>query len=180
MYAIRESKVKVNGEMVPTFCRSVQEENVSMLVADAGTRLYPVGRLDLNSEGLLIMTDDGTFANHLMHPSNSILKTYEVRVEGKDINTALNILRGPIEIEGTYVQAKAAELKASSGKKASLLITIGEGKNREVRKMCAAAGLKVTELKRIREGILDLGDLESGRWRYLTTDEIESFSREDA
>lgn len=155
-------------------------KNVSMLIADAGTRIYPVGRLDLNSEGLLIMTNDGDFANRLMHPSNNIFKTYSVTVTGDDIPASVEILRGPVEIDGTSVKAKAVELSNICGTEAMLHITIGEGKNREVRKMCAFAGLKVLGLKRIKEGSLELGDLKSGQWRYLTTEEIDSFRMDDA
>lgn len=165
---------------VTTMSDEKGRKNVSMLVADAGIRLYPVGRLDLNSEGLLIMTNDGDFANRLMHPSNDILKTYEVRVTGDDIKGALDVLSGPIEIDGTVVNAKSVELKALSSCDAVLQITIGEGKNREVRKMCAYAGLKVKELRRIKEGSLELGGLKSGKWRYLTPEEINSFYEDEA
>ena len=150
-------------------------KDVSMLTADAGVRLYPVGRLDLNSEGLLIMTNDGEFANRLMHPSNNILKTYEVIAAGEDISSAAERLSAPFNIDGTVVKAKNVELKGVSGNSAMLHVTIGEGKNREVRKMCAQAGLRVLRLRRIREGSLELGDLRSGHWRRLTQEEIDSF-----
>lgn len=165
---------------VTTMSDEQGRKNVSMLVEDAGARLYPVGRLDLNSEGLLIMTNDGDFANRLMHPSNRVLKTYEVIVEGECIPEAADVLSGPVEIDGTVVRAKEVEIRENSGNHATLLVTIGEGKNREVRKMCAFAGLKVKELKRIREGSFELGDLRSGRWRYLTREEIESFCGDEA
>ena len=165
---------------VTTMSDEKGRKNVSMLVADVGTRIYPVGRLDLNSEGLLVMTNDGEFANRLMHPSNQIWKTYEVRVNGDDIPSSIERLRDPIEIDGSIVKAKEVELTASSGRNASLLITIGEGKNREVRKMCASVGLKVSELRRIKEGDLSLGDLKTGHWRYLTQQEIRSIFRNDS
>lgn len=165
---------------VTTMSDEKGRKNVSMLVEDAGARLYPVGRLDLNSEGLLIMTNDGDFANRLMHPSNNVHKTYEVIVEGDSIPAAVVFLKGPVEIDGTIVRAKAVELTESSPTRATIRVTIGEGKNREVRKMCAAAGLKVIALKRIREGTLELGDLKSGQWRYLTPEETASFFEDEA
>ena len=164
---------------VTTMSDEKGRKNVSMLVEDTGMRLYPVGRLDLNSEGLLIMTNDGDFANRMMHPSNNVLKTYEVRVTGEDITAAVGIMRGTINIDGTAVKAKEVKLAASSGRNATIIVTIGEGKNREVRKLCSFAGLKVNDLKRIREGNLELGDLKTGRWRFLTQEEIDSVCRED-
>ena len=159
---------------VTTMSDEKGRKNVSMLVEGAGARLFPVGRLDLNSEGLLIMTNDGDFAHRLMHPSNNVLKTYEVVVEGENIQKAAEMLSETIEIDGTSVCAKEVQIKENTGKRSVLLITIGEGKNREVRKMCAFAGLKVRELKRIREGNLELGDLRSGCWRYLRSEEVRS------
>ena len=164
---------------VTTMSDEKGRKDVTMLVADAGVRLYPVGRLDLNSEGLLIMTNDGEFANRLMHPSNNILKTYEVTAAGEDISTAAERLSVPFDIDGTFVKAKSVELKGVSGNSALLHVTIGEGKNREVRKMCAQAGLRVLRLRRIKEGGLELGDLRSGRWRCLTPEEIGSFSTDE-
>ena len=160
---------------VTTMSDEKGRKNVSMLVEGAGARLFPVGRLDLNSEGLLIMTNDGDFAHRLMHPSNNVLKTYEVVVEGENIQKAAEMLSETIEIDGTSFCAKEVQIKENMEKRSVLLITIGEGKNREVRKMCAFAGLKVRELKRIREGNLELGDLRSGCWRYLRSEEVRSF-----
>lgn len=164
---------------VTTMSDEKGRKDVSMLVADAGVRLYPVGRLDLNSEGLLIMTNDGKFANRIMHPKNNILKTYEVIASGEDIGSAAERLTGPFDIDGTIVKAKEVQLKVISGNSAMLLVTIGEGKNREVRKMCAQAGLRVLRLRRIKEGSLELGDLRSGSWRRLTPEEIASFGTDE-
>lgn len=157
---------------VTTLSDEKGRKNVSMLVADAGVRLYPVGRLDLNSEGLLIMTNDGDFANRLMHPSNNVLKTYEVIVSGEDILAACRKLSGPVVVDGTEVIARSVDCSGVDGKTALVRITIGEGKNRQIRKMCAFAGLKVLNLRRISEGHLKLGELKSGKWRYLSPDEI--------
>ena len=140
---------------------------VAELAADAGERLYPVGRLDYNSEGLLLMTNDGALANALTHPSHGIAKTYLTEVAG-DIETALPLLRGPMEIDGRAIRpAEVARAGAHT-----LYITIREGRNRQVRKMCAQAGLSVRRLTRIAEGPLRLGDLPTGKWRRLTENEI--------
>lgn len=137
-------------------------------------RVYPVGRLDMYSEGLLIMTNDGDFANKLMHPSHNITKTYRTWVQGEDVGEAAEYLRGELEIDGCIVQAESVEFESLFPGGAVLLISIGEGRNRQVRKMCACCGLKVTRLMRISEGPLELGDLKPGKWRKLTDEEIAS------
>ncbi len=146
---------------------------VSELVADVGERLYPVGRLDLNSEGLLIMTNDGDMANRLMHPSHNVRKTYHTWVRGTDIDGAVKILESPMVIEGTPVRAASVRVLSRDEGGAMLAITIGEGKNRQIRKMCEKAELYVTRLKRVREGPLELGELAPGKWRHLTEDEMQ-------
>ena len=137
-------------------------------------RVYPVGRLDMYSEGLLIMTNDGDFANKLMHPSHNIIKTYRTWVQGEDVGESTEYLRGELEIDGCIVQAESVEFESLFPGGAVLLISIGEGRNRQVRKMCACCGLKVTRLMRISEGPLELGDLKPGKWRKLTEEEITS------
>ena len=142
---------------------------VAQLVADAGARVYPVGRLDMDSDGLLLLTDDGALANALMHPRHEIQKVYCAQVRG-DVAAALPILRAPMEIDGVRVCADGVE-PAGEG---ALTITIHEGRNRQVRKMCAAAGLSVTRLTRLSEGPLALGDMPVGTWRPLTENEISA------
>lgn len=137
-------------------------------------RVYPVGRLDMYSEGLLIMTNDGDLANKLMHPSHNIIKTYRTWVQGEDVGESTEYLRGELEIDGCIVQAESVEFESLFPGGAVLLISIGEGRNRQVRKMCACCGLKVTRLMRISEGPLELGDLKPGKWRKLTDEEIAS------
>lgn len=146
--------------------------NVTELVSLPGERLYPVGRLDMYSEGLLLMTNDGDFANFLMHPSNEFVKTYRTWVQGDDIKAAVIRLSWPMEIDGVEVCADTVEMERSYPDGAVLLISIHEGRNRQVRKMCAQAGLKVTKLLRISEGPLALGELAPGKWRELTEDEL--------
>ena len=146
---------------------------VAELVADCGARVYAVGRLDMDSEGLLIMTNDGELAHRLMHPSFEVQKTYRVVLRDAASDDALERLRAPIEMDGTTVQAKNVErVRALRGNKSVINITIGEGRNRQIRRMCAAVGLNVDRLRRIAEGDLKLGDLPSGKWRELTEQEI--------
>ncbi len=139
------------------------------LVRDAGVRLYPVGRLDMDSEGLLLFTNDGAFANALMHPSHEIDKVYRTVVSGS-VAAALPRLRTMRELDGEPIRAPRVDTEPDG----ALTITIHEGKNRQVRRMCAAAGLRVERLTRVAEGPLTLGDLPEGKWRYLTADEVNS------
>ena len=145
--------------------------NVAQLVSGAGVRLYPVGRLDMDSEGLVIMTNDGELANKMMHPSHSVKKTYETTVSGADINEALPILRSPLVIDGYKIRPAEVEVKDVEGESFILHITISEGRNRQVRKMCEQAGLRVSRLRRISEGPLHLGELPVGKWRELSGNE---------
>lgn len=144
--------------------------NVTQLVS-CGCRVYPIGRLDMDSEGLLLLTNDGDFANYLMHPKAEVEKTYEVWVEhfepGKD-----TLLTRPIELDGYTIRPPKVQLIAVRGSSARIHITIHEGRNRQVRRMCQAAGLYVTRLRRIAEGSVSLGDLPKGKWRHLTEQEI--------
>ena len=149
--------------------------NVTELVNTLGTRLYPVGRLDMYSEGLLIMTNDGEFANRLMHPSHEVSKTYLTWVSGEDIGLAMEYLRCPMEIDGYMISPAEVELYELFSNGAVLSITIHEGRNRQVRKMCELVGLKVNRLLRVSEGGLQLSELKSGSWRHLTPDELKLF-----
>ncbi|MBO5976688.1 MAG: rRNA pseudouridine synthase, partial [Oscillospiraceae bacterium] len=126
---------------------------------------------DLDSEGLLIFTDDGEFANALMHPRLEIKKTYETLVSG-DANKALPILRSAMEIYGYKIRPAEVEIMGREDGKSLLAITIHEGRNRQVRKMCEQASLRVHRLKRVSEGPLSLGELPLGKWRELTENEM--------
>ena len=145
--------------------------NAAQLVADCGVRVYPVGRLDMDSEGLLLFTNDGDFANALMHPKHEVKKTYDTWVTGYVPGAEVRLAR-PIELDGYTIRPPKVKLIRADGKKAKFQITIHEGRNRQVRRMCEAAGMTVTRLKRIKEGSLCLGDLPLGKWRYLTAEEI--------
>lgn len=144
--------------------------NAAQLVADCGCRVYPVGRLDMDSEGLLLFTNDGDFANRAMHPSHEIEKTYEVKVTGFS-ESGFERLSQPMELDGYRIRPPKLKLQSVSGTTGRFQITIHEGRNRQIRRMCDAAGMKVLRLKRIQEGALELGTLPSGKWRYLSPEE---------
>ena len=143
-----------------------------------GKRLYPVGRLDMYSEGLLIMTDDGETANRLMHPSHRVEKTYIVDVVGDDLREAVYRLRQEMEIDGCKIKALDVQLIRQGGGRGQLSVTIGEGRNRQVRKMCDQCGLKLQRLVRVSEGPLELGELPRGKWRFLTPEEVKFLTAE--
>ncbi len=141
------------------------------LVADCGQRVYPVGRLDINSEGLLLFTNDGAFANYLMHPSHEVEKTYLAWVSRFSAEKG-NALAQMNQLEGESIYPAKVRLNWVKGEIALLEISIHEGKNRQVRRMCAQAGLTVTRLRRVSEGAVSLGELPAGTWRYLTENEV--------
>ena len=162
---------------VTTLSDEKGRKNAAQLVADCGVRVYPVGRLDMDSEGLLLFTNDGDFANYMMHPRHEVNKKYKVTVVGFS-DEALKRLQQPVMLDGYRIQAPDVHLhkrSASAGDKAVLSVTIHEGRNRQVRRMCAMAGMDVVRLIRVQEGHLQLGDLPSGKWRYLAPDELEKF-----
>ena len=146
--------------------------NAAQLVADCGTRVYPVGRLDMDSEGLLLFTNDGDFANTLMHPKHEVKKTYVVWVTGYVPGGEARLSR-PIELDGYLIKKPEVKLLLAEGRKAKFRVTIHEGRNRQVRRMCEAAGMVCTRLRRIKEGSLSLGELPLGKWRYLTAEEVK-------
>lgn len=159
---------------VTTLSDEQGRKNVAELVSGCGTRVYPVGRLDLNSEGLLLMTNDGALTQKLTHPSHQVEKEYLVRVTGP-VEQALPILRRGMTIDGvTYQGAKVKVVPTRDQGSRLLSMTICQGKNRQIRRMCAYGGLKVHRLCRIREGHLRLGDLPPGQWRYLTAEEVSA------
>lgn len=149
--------------------------NVIQLV-DCGKRVYPIGRLDMDSEGLLLLTNDGEFANHLMHPKAEVDKTYEVWVTHFAPGGEKR-LEKPITIDGYTIKTPRIKLLSVQEDKARLYITIHEGRNRQIRRMCQAAGMHVTRLRRVAEGAVRLGDLKKGSWRYLTQDEINHLKK---
>ena len=161
---------------VTTLSDEKGRRTVAELVADCGARVWPVGRLDLNSEGLLLMTDDGALTQRLLHPSHEVEKEYLVRVSG-DVERSLPLLSSPMSLDGVQLRPARVAVTGRDGGEALLSITIHEGKNRQVRRMCATAGLSVHTLKRIREGAVVLGALKPGQWRYLTDSEVAALIR---
>ena len=149
---------------------------VTDLLKNERVRLYPVGRLDKDSEGLLLMTNDGDLANKLMHPSNRIPKTYRTIVKGKVDATVLSQLSNGVYLEELDYTTSSADVELHEVRedKTILRITIYEGKNRQIRRMCEAVGLEVARLRRISIGPLKLGMLKPGAWRELTAEELRA------
>ncbi len=157
---------------VTTLSDEYGRRTAAELVADCGVRVYPVGRLDRDSEGLLLFTNDGELAQRLLHPRHQVDKVYLVTVRG-DIRGAAERLMAITQLDGEPIApAQAAEVSRHEGQ-AVLRVTIHQGKNRQVRRMCAQIGLHVVRLQRIQEDSLLLGDLPAGKWRYLTDQELQ-------
>lgn len=182
-------RICVNGQPLPTgqrfvyillnkprgYVTTLSDEkgrpNAAQLVADCGTRVYPVGRLDMDSEGLLLFTNDGAFANALTHPKQEVEKIYEVWAVGYAPGGEEKLSR-PIVLDGYRIRPPKVVLLSANGEKAKFRVTIHEGRNRQIRRMCESAGMRCTRLRRIQEGSLRLGNLPCGAWRYLTPEEV--------
>ena len=163
---------------VTTLSDEKGRRTVAQLVSGCGKRVWPVGRLDLDSEGLLILTDDGDLTQKLLHPSHEIEKEYLVWVTG-DVSKGIPVLSAPMELDGDRLAPAKVRKGRVSGGVTQLSVTIHQGKNRQVRRMCAKAGLQVLRLKRIREGDLDLDrTLAAGAWRHLAADEVSKLQQE--
>lgn len=163
---------------VTTMSDEKSRRTVAELVSSVGKRVYPVGRLDMYSEGLLIMTDDGELANRLTHPSHNVTKTYRLKVKGEVTGEDIAAFTSPMEIDGYKLRPVKAHLIASGDVakdgtvSSAISVTLSEGRNRQIRKMCEKVGLTVLSLKRVAIGKIKLGSLETGKWRRLTDDEI--------
>lgn len=185
--------IKLDGEPVPVlnkyvyillhkprgFVTTLSDEKGRRTVTDlvdCGVRVYPVGRLDMDSEGLLLLTNDGEFANYLTHPKAEVEKTYEAWVTHYHAGGE-KLLSRSIVLDGYTIRPPKVRLLKAEGEKARFLITIHEGRNRQVRRMCQAAGMHVTRLRRVAEGNLRLGNLPKGTWRYLTPAEVEELRK---
>ena len=162
---------------VTTLSDEKGRKNAAQLVADCGVRVYPVGRLDMDSEGLLLFTNDGEFANLMMHPRHEVDKVYRVWVTNF-APEKLEALAEPIELDGYMIKKPRVRPVRMETNRAILDVTIHEGRNRQVRRMCQAAGLEVARLKRIAEGSLKLGELKTGCWRELQPKEIEALLKD--
>lgn len=150
---------------------------VTELVDELSRRLYPVGRLDMQSEGLLLMTDDGAFANLMMHPKFHIPKEYRVSVKGKLDERAIEILSSPLVIDGYKITPATVTVVNKNAEGGRLDIIIHEGRNRQIRKMCEMAGLEVSRLRRTRIGPISLCGIAPGRYRILRDDEVAALRR---
>ncbi|MBV5340986.1 MAG: rRNA pseudouridine synthase [Deltaproteobacteria bacterium] len=153
---------------------------VTDLLKDVPDRVYPVGRLDYNTEGLLLLTNDGEWANRLMHPRHEIEKEYHVRVRGKVIDQQLKRMADGVELDDGMTAPAVVSLVKSGEQNDWISVAIHEGRNRQVRRMCEAVSLSVVRLKRIRYGALQLGTLRAGQFRYLSDAEVRELSGEPA
>ena len=161
---------------VTTLSDEKGRKTVADLVAKCGARVWPVGRLDLDSEGLLLLTDDGDLTNRLIHPKHEVEKEYLVWVTG-DVKRAIPILSGPMTLDGDKLAPAKVRQGKTTGDVTQLSVIIHQGKNRQVRRMCAQAGLSVLRLKRVREGDVWLDrELKPGQYRKLTEQEIAALT----
>lgn len=152
---------------------------VTDLVKAVGRRVYPIGRLDMASEGLLLLTDDGALTEKLTHPRHSIPKIYNVKVEGEITEEQYKALLSPMEIDGYPIRPVYTEVLKRKDGKTLLQMTLYEGRNRQIRKMCEQVGLQIRFLKRIAIGNLTLGRLRVGEWRYLTKEQVSYLKEEE-
>jgi len=158
---------------VTTVKDEFDRKTVLELVADLDVRLYPVGRLDYDSEGLLLLTNDGDFAYRLTHPTQHVPKKYHAVVEGTaDLEHVLKLRKGVL-IDGYLTRPAKVEIADTRERTTQLNITISEGKNRQIRRMCEAVGLPVIKLTRVSVGGVSLGNLPKGKWRHLTDAEVK-------
>lgn len=149
-----------------------------MELVDCGTRVFPVGRLDMDSEGLLLLTNDGDWANRILHPAKEVEKTYLVWLN-QCTESRIRQMSQPVELDGYRIRTPKLKVLSLEEDRARVLVTIHEGRNRQIRRMAELAGMTVTRLRRIREGALELGKLPSGQWRYLTEKEIRLLCNEN-
>ena len=160
--------------VVTTLSDEKGRKNVADLVKDCPVRVWPVGRLDMDSEGLLLLTDDGELTNTLIHPRHEVEKEYLVWVTGFTAEGAERLAQ-PMTLDGQALRPAQVKVLRREGERTVLSVTIHEGKNRQVRRMCAFCGMTVRRLKRIREGKLYLDKtLRPGQWRNLTQEELDT------
>lgn len=158
---------------VTTLSDEQGRHTVAELVADCGMRVYPVGRLDMDSEGLLLLTNDGELTLRLTHPRHEIPKIYHVTLKGKITDSDVDNLRSVRQIDNYDLAPVGVKLLSQGNNDCLVEFTLYEGRNRQIRKMCDVAGLKITRLRRVAIGALELGDLANGRWKHLTQKQID-------
>lgn len=159
---------------ITTVKEQFSRKTVLDLIEGVQERIYPVGRLDYDTSGLLLLTNDGEFAYKLTHPKYEITKVYIAKVKGIPSRDEIVRFETGLKIEDYMTSPAKLNVRKKSGNTSILEITIHEGRNRQVRKMCEAIGHPVIKLKRISIGKVNLGSLPSGKWRYLTREEVES------
>ncbi len=158
---------------ITTLSDEFDRKCVSQLVEDVGVRVYPIGRLDKDSEGLLLMTNDGDFANKLMHPKGGISKIYLARIKSHVSADALRTLTSAMELDGYKIKPVKVDVIDNEENTALLRFELFEGRNRQIRKMCEKAELPLSRLVRVAEGDIALGDLPVGQWKHLTRAQVE-------
>ena len=152
---------------------------VAELVADVGERVYPIGRLDMESEGLLLFTNDGELANKLMHPRYHKPKVYHVKIRGKVEPEKIRTLSHPMKIDDYVTKPVNVSVITMKDDYTVLAMELFEGRNRQIRKMCEQVELHIMSLRRISMGSVKLGDLRPGKWRHLTKTEVASLSNQE-
>ena len=152
-------------------------KTVMDLLTGVSARVYPVGRLDRDSEGLLLLTNDGALTHRLLHPSHEVSKEYRVTVSGP-VEHAAERLSRVRDVVGLPIRPAEVRELSRKGNRAELSVIIHEGRNRQIRRMCAQCELEVLRLQRVREHCLELGTLPLGQWRYLTAEEIAGLKKE--
>ena len=177
---VEETKYYIALNKPKGFLTSVSDDRgrrcVTELIEDVNARLFPVGRLDYNTSGLLLLTNDGEFANNVMHPRKEVYKTYLAHVSGKLHSFTIETLKkGVILDDGEKTAPAKVEIVKDHPASCDVNISIREGKNRQVRRMFEALGHEVLELKRVSVGDVSLGNIPLGKWRHLTKQEIRSF-----
>lgn len=172
-----ESKVYVMLNKPRGYVTTMSDEKgrkcIPELMSELSARVYPCGRLDMDSEGLLLLTNDGIVADKLMHPKNHLEKIYHVKVKTEVPQEVINRLTEPMEIDGYKIQPVGVALISRKDGATTLRFTLSEGRNRQIRKMCEKVGLQVMRLRRIAVGELNIGTLKPGQWRFLNHSETE-------
>ncbi|MBQ7968663.1 MAG: rRNA pseudouridine synthase [Clostridia bacterium] len=158
---------------VTTLSDDKERKCVAQLVEDVNTRVYPVGRLDMYSEGLLLFTNDGELANKLTHPKHHIPKIYHVKLKGEITPEQLKALSKPMVIDDYEIQPVKCEIITRRDNFTVIRMELYEGRNRQIRKMCEQTELEIIKLQRVAIGNIKLGDLAPGKWRHLTKTQVD-------
>ena len=159
--------------VITTLSDDRERKTIADLIEDVAERVVPAGRLDYDSEGMLLLSNDGDFVHRITHPSYKVSKIYRVRVKG-DISKGSTRLQKPFTLDGKKLLADDVDVIECEDDKGTILITIHTGVNRQIRRMCEMAGLRVQRLRRVAVGNVSLGDLKPGAWRHLTPQEIDT------